>query len=222
MFCIHCGKQIADSARFCAFCGAQKNSSQNTMHNFWNNNQNIQQLVKPNFQKKYEYSKEKYTITIVQIILLIVITILDIVFIFTIDNWGVFKNGNGTVKFGSYNTEMKADIFYMYLKWFLAIEAGYNIIAFVLKIIKASTIKGTYLFISKSGIYGVGGTDSYLLNKEINLKYNEINMVRVKSGYIIIRSGSKYYKLFLDGYDLVATEIVDRVQVARARALSML
>lgn len=210
MFCMHCGLQIPDNAKFCSGCGVQLNNLQN-------NNQALQSPDKAKVLNKYSYRNGSFGFTIFQIILEIIMIVLFFILLFLIDNWEIFKGKNGNKFISSYIPDSSAKDILIYLKVFFILGIVFNIIMLFIKIAKASAISSTFLCITESGIFGIGGTESYLGNKKMTVYYHEITSVKKQTGCVMVDSTAGNCKFLVDNDEEAVNEINRRMIYVRAR-----
>ena len=79
-------------------------------------------------------------------------------------------------------------------------------------LVLGKSLKNTYLFVTNSGIQGVGGSPSYLGNVNVNVSYRDITMVTNKSGLLIVNTHSGNYKFLLENNQDAANDILSRMQ----------
>lgn len=193
MFCIHCGRQIPDKARFCPRCGGKTE-------------EDIDNSVYPNQKSDliFKCRSSTQTALAIQIILnflLIVGCIVGIVITQSIIKESRRSNSN--------NQKMIwVIIFSMFIVLFLTV--------LIIKGIKLSAVSSTYLCLSKDGIIGVGGTPSYLGKLSFNYKYRDIlDITMVGVAINIITTGGSY-KLLLEDSGQAIRELNKRLERSKA------
>lgn len=219
MICSRCGRNNNNNEPICRFCGERLNDIQ-ANNNLNNRNYNYQFFQQPDKSKviiKYNYKSETFGFTFFQIILGIVLIVVFVILLLTCDNWDIFKEKEGNEYISSYKPDKSAKDILVYMKVFFVIGIVFNIILLSIKIIKLISISNTYLCLTESGVFGKGGTNSYLGNTYINVRYIEIISARKQAGCVMIDSIEGNCKFLLDNGDEAVNEINRRVFYLKTR-----
>lgn len=206
MYCMHCGKQIPDNAKFCPCCGGKV---ENTV--FYNNiysanpinrvipNDKIQQ----NREIKFSSSSGRVAGGIFLIFLCIAMVVFLIFALLNIESWKseVWKKSD----------KEALDTLRIVIIFFLL----YFFIQSILIMIKSSAIGKTELFLTKDGICGIAGTPNYFGNINFNCKYQDVLTVTTKGTALIITTLYGNYKLLLNERDQAMNMLYQRVERAK-------
>ena len=190
MYCVKWKKMISNNCKFCPSCGTKtdffQNNQVNKVYHF-----EYSQLS----EKKYNYRSGVFGFTVFQFLLCIIMLFISVFCIITMNSW-------------SFITSRTSDI--IRILCFLAIVYFATLV--ILKLLKLIAVKNTYLFVTNSGIQGVGGSPSYLGNVNVNVSYRDITMVTNKSGLLIVNTHSGNYKFLLENNQDAANDILSRMQ----------
>ena len=190
MYCMNCGHQVPDKAKYCPKCGETlqhiPDNSDNTVQEL--NNQNIKPPPVFSSYKIKEFSRSYNHKSVgfigFQIFLLIILISFGVILMLNKDLDSILR----TYAF-FYGKSSELDIIKLFI-WLLIIIDG---ITLIIKIVKISVICKTHVVVNETGVYGSGGKESLLSKSDFNLNYSDITHVSTQSGNLIIHTKSGNY-----------------------------
>ncbi len=191
MYCMNCGCQVPDKAKFCPKCGERLEFNPVPPNNPVNNT--TRQKIKPQpvfshieEKKKFSRSYDHKSVGFIgfQIFLLISLITFGLILVLNKDLDTILR----TYAFFS-GKSSELDILKLCIWTFITIDG----ITLIIKIIKISVICSTHVFVNENGVYGTGGKDSLLSKAEFNLSYSDITHASTQSGNLIINTTSGKY-----------------------------
>lgn len=206
MYCKFCGNQIDDNSLFCNKCG---NKLSDEVTPTAPKTQNIQNtVIKTNTDSKETIFKSKVlhrensresTVAgfVTAIVFLVIAFAVELSLVIFSDE--IFKR-------------MRSDDRKTIIAVLVIALIG-NALLIIINLIKLSPIKNSYICLTETGVYGSGGSNTYLSSKSFQMPYSQITNISTMSNGIILESGAYTYKVIIGNESKVANIIREKIGI---------